>query len=46
MAYQGPLPPRACSKAWAHRLWVYDGTQFTNVTLKFTANDMATSATD
>jgi hypothetical protein len=27
MAYQAPLPPRACSKAWAHHLCVYNGTQ-------------------
>ena len=30
MAYQVPLPPRACSKAWAHHLWVYNRTQLSN----------------
>src|SRR5215213_1042684 len=28
MAYQALLPPRTCSKAWAHHLWVYNGTQY------------------
>src|SRR5688500_17237431 len=30
MAYQAPLPPRACSKAWAHHLWVHNETQLHN----------------
>src|SRR5215218_1972258 len=30
MAYQAPLPPRACSKAWAHHLCVYNRTQCTD----------------
>src|SRR5215213_10149491 len=28
MAYQAPLPPGACSKACAHHLGVYNGTQY------------------
>jgi hypothetical protein len=27
MAYQAPLLPRACLKAWAHHLWVQKGIQ-------------------